>query len=76
MKERLKKLNQMFLRYGFLVCPLTNDEISFLISDDYTDKVIYEIGCDVAFGIPFEETVTAYKKCSWLVEEARTNNNY
>jgi len=76
MQERLKKLNQMFLRYGFLVCPLTNDEISLLISDHYTDKVIYDIGCDVASGFPFEETVTAYEKCSWLVKEARTTNDY
>ena len=76
MQERLKKLNQMFLRYGFLVCPLTNDEMSLLISDHYTDKVIYDIGCDVASGFPFEETVTAYEKCSWLVKEARTTNDY
>ena len=57
MSKRIEDLNTMFLRYGFLVCPLTNAELDDLISRQWNDDTIYSIGCDVAAGHPFEEAV-------------------
>ena len=57
MSKRIEDLNTMFLRYGFLVCPLTNAELDDLISRQWSDDTIYSIGCDVAAGHPFEEAV-------------------
>ena len=57
MSKRIEDLNTMFLRYGFLVCPLTNAEQDDLISRQWSDDTIYSIGCDVAAGHPFEEAV-------------------
>ena len=57
MTKRIEDLNTMFLRYGFLVCPLTNAELDDLISRQWSDDTIYSIGCDVAAGHPFEEAV-------------------
>ena len=57
MSKRIEDLNTMFLRYGFLVCPLTNAELDDLVSRQWSDETIYSIGCDVAAGHPFEEAV-------------------
>ena len=57
MTKRIEDLNTMFLRYGFLVCPLTNAELDDLVSRQWSDDTIYSIGCDVAAGHPFEEAV-------------------
>ena len=57
MSNRIENLNTLFLRHGFLVCPLTNAELDDLISRQWSDDTIYSIGCDVANGHPFEEAV-------------------
>ena len=70
MSKRIEDLNTMFLRYGFLVCPLTNAELDDLISRQWSDDTIYSIGCDVAAGHPFEEAVVmAYNDEEILLED-------
>ena len=40
MSKRIEDLNTMFLRYGFLVCPLTNAELDDLVSRQWSDDTI------------------------------------
>ena len=70
MSKRIEDLNTMFLRYGFLVCPLTNAELDDLVSRQRSDDTIYNIGCDVHNGHPFEEAVVmAYNDEEILLED-------
>ena len=70
MTDRIENLNTLFLRHGFLVCPLTNAELDDLISRQWSDDTIYNIGCDVHNGHPFEEAVVmAYNDEEILLED-------
>lgn len=70
MSNRIENLNTMFLRYGFLVCPLTNAELDDLVSRQWSDDTIYNIGCDVHNGHPFEEAVVmAYNDEEMLFDD-------
>ena len=70
MSKRIEDLNTMFLRYGFLVCPLTNAELDDLVSRQWSDDTIYNIGCDIHNGHPFEEAVVmAYNDEEILLED-------
>ena len=57
MSKRIENLNTMFLRHGFLCCPLTNAELDDLITRQWSDETIYNIGCDVHCGHSFEEAL-------------------
>ena len=46
-----------FATYGFVGCPLTEDQLKHLYKLNVKLDRIYGIGCDVNAGIPFEEAL-------------------
>jgi len=57
MTKRIENLKTLFLRHGFLCCPLTNEELDDLITRQWSDDTIYNIGCDVHCGHSFDEAL-------------------
>jgi len=46
----MEEIKQMFAYYGFLQCPLYDNEIQEYISLNLTNDEIYAIGCDLCNG--------------------------
>lgn len=57
MKWYLATLQRDFARLGFTSCPLTAEQITTLYKDNIKLEQAYGIGCDVANGFDFEQSV-------------------
>lgn len=52
-------LKREFARYGFTDCPLSDDTIAALEGRGFDVDAAYEVGCDVAAGIPLDQAIDA-----------------
>lgn len=52
-------IKETFAFYGFIGCPLTDEQIEICRSKNLDETTTYAIGCDVANGISFNEAVEA-----------------
>ncbi len=57
MKWYIATAQREFATYGFVGCPLTEDQLKHLYKLNVKLDRIYGIGCDVNAGIPFEEAL-------------------
>ena len=57
MKWYIATAQREFATYGFVGCPLTEDQLQHLYKLNVKLDRIYGIGCDVNAGIPFEEAL-------------------
>ena len=57
MKWYIATAQREFATYGFVGCPLTEDQLKHLYKLNVKLDRIYGIGCDVNSGIPFEEAL-------------------
>jgi hypothetical protein len=48
---------QYLAKYGFVGCPLTDDELSEAFARGISVEEVYDIACDVNAGISFERAV-------------------
>jgi hypothetical protein len=48
---------QYLAKYGFVGCPLTEEELSEAFARGISVEEVYSIACDVNAGIPFERAV-------------------
>ena len=55
MKLYIETLKRDFAKYGFVVCPLTDEEITTLYNNNVKLDEAYGIGCDVHAGFPFSQ---------------------
>ena len=53
LEEFNNNMKRDFAFYGFVSCPLTDDEIAQLYAAGLTFKDAYSVGCDVAAGHDF-----------------------
>mgnify|MGYP006422404407 CR=1 FL=1 len=56
--EKIEDMKKQFSFYGFPDCPLTDQDIDFLLDFNFSEDQIYSIGCDVNAGFPFHDAVT------------------
>lgn len=57
MKWYIATAQRDFAKYGFIGCPLTEDQLAHLYKLNIKLDQVYGIGCDVNAGIPFEEAL-------------------
>jgi hypothetical protein len=57
--NRHQYILQMFARYGFNCCPLSNLAIKVCIRRGMSNSQIYSVGCDMFAGFTFREAVEA-----------------
>ena len=53
------KIRELFARYGFLRCPLSDRMIRHCVSAGLTLDQVYGVGCDVYAGWSFRESFEA-----------------
>ena len=61
MSNRFTEIVRMFAKWGFTETPLTASEIDQLITWNWNDDAIYQIGCDCYAGYRFREALDYYK---------------
>ena len=54
MKWYIATLQREFAKYGFITCPLTNDQMKALYKNNIKLTEAYMIGCDVSSGFRFD----------------------
>lgn len=59
MKWYITTLQREFAKYGFITCPLTNDQMKALYKNNIKLTEAYMIGCDVSSGFPPTEALEA-----------------
>lgn len=62
MKWYIATLKKDFAKFGFIECPLTDEEIAHLYRENIHIDIAYGIGCDVAAGFEFFEAIAASAK--------------
>ena len=62
MKWYIATLKKDFAYYGFIECPLTDEELAHLYRENIHLDIAYGIGCDVAAGFDFDFAVEANSK--------------
>ena len=50
MKDKIEETKKYFAFYGFLKCPLSENEIKKYLNNGYSKSQIYLIGCDIYNG--------------------------
>jgi hypothetical protein len=55
MESYHKDLQQMFAKYGFVSCPLTDEQIADLYEREVELDQAYNIGCDINCGFSYDE---------------------
>jgi hypothetical protein len=58
-KWYISTLQRDFAQYGFIGCPLTEDQMTQLYKLNIKLDQAYGVGCDVAAGFSFEEALEA-----------------
>ena len=59
MKWYISTLKRDFARHGFIDCPLTEDQMTQLYKRNIKLDQAYGVGCDVACGYTFQESLEA-----------------
>lgn len=59
MKWYIATLKREFAKYGFIGCPLTDEQLTTLYKHSFKLEEAYMIGCDVLCGCPFDEALEA-----------------
>jgi len=59
MKWYIATLQREFAKYGFITCPLTNDQMTALYKNNIKLEEAYMIGVDVSSGFPPTEALEA-----------------
>ena len=59
MKWYITTLKGEFAKYGFIDCPLTDEQLTTLYKRSIKLEEAYMIGCDVHCGFPFGEALEA-----------------
>lgn len=59
MKWYINTLKREFAKFGFIECPLTDEELAHLYQQNIKLEQAYGIGCDVAAGFEFFEAMEA-----------------
>ena len=60
--SRHDEIYNMFAKYGFLVCPLSDLAIKVCIRRGLSNDEIYCVGCDLFAGFSFHEAVEACER--------------
>lgn len=56
-KEYIERMHRMFTYYGFTECPLSLSRLSWMYDTNVSEVRAYRIGCDVAAGFRFLQSV-------------------
>ena len=59
MKWYIATLKREFAKYGFVDCPLTDEQLTTLYKLSIKLEEAYMIGCDVYCGFPFDTALEA-----------------
>ena len=59
MKWYISTLKRDFAQHGFIDCPLTEDQMTQLYKRNIKLDQAYGVGCDVACGYTFQESLEA-----------------
>lgn len=59
MKWYISTLKREFAKYGFIDCPLTDEQLTTLYKHSVKLEEAYMIGCDVHCGFPFDTALEA-----------------
>ena len=67
---RFDEIVTMFAKWGFIETPLTASQIDQLITWNWNDDAIYQIGCDCHSGYRFRYALDHFKY-DFITEEAQ-----
>jgi len=59
MKWYIATLKREFAKYGFVGCPLSDEQLTTLYQRSIKLEEAYMVGCDVLCGCPFDEALEA-----------------
>lgn len=56
-----KEYQKMMAHYGFIRCPLTEEEFNHAVAMGATDAALWGIGCDMAAGVELDRAIEVNK---------------
>ena len=56
----IDKAKREFAKYGFIVCPLTTEQLQYAWKYNVNLTGVYGLGCDVNAGVPFKRAMSNY----------------